>query len=79
MSAAETPFFPEGTKPVRKGVYKTRHRAGDYEFFQHWNGEFWGYYSKSPKKALRERDGHSVCQRPEWCGLAQKPKKAGGK
>ena len=70
MSAALTPWFPEGTKPVHQGVYQT----SDKTTYQYWDGECWGYCASEPAKAMSPSEyAKGTFQNPIWRGLAYDP------
>jgi hypothetical protein len=59
-------YNPAGTKPEAVGVYATRGYVNDPVMYQHWNGEFWGYYENTPGIAKRFAGDKSERQNPEW-------------
>jgi hypothetical protein len=64
-----TPWFVAGQQnPVRVGVYQTP--AGDYK---HWDGRYWGWFARSPKRAEQEQCGHSGPTQTvfKWRGLTK--------
>lgn len=74
---ATTQWFGPEIKPVRIGVYQTRHDAREllsYPSYQHWNGEWWGFYGNTLEIASRDGKSKSSFQYPEWRGLAEEPK-----
>lgn len=66
----KTDWFPAGKRPHRKGVYQTD--AG----YQHWNGEFWGFFCNCANEAYANKNWKSFVQRPRWRGLTQNPEAA---
>ncbi len=68
--SAVTPWFPANVKPIRVGVYQT------VLGYQHWNGEFWGQWSRTQVVAFRDANRKSQFQTPLWRGLASDPNEA---
>ena len=67
-----TPWFVNGEKPARVGVYEVG-EDGHRRWFQHWNGRWWGYFDTNPKDAQRFGRRQSMYQNFRWRGLASKP------
>jgi len=72
---SKTPWFEPGTNPVHRGVYEcTWYDSGHYGLtFQHWNGQFWGYYATKASIAYANRAFESSRQYNYWRGLSEKP------
>lgn len=69
-----TPWFPQGTKPARKGVYETAPRhSGFRPLYQFWDGEKWGGWNMYQHGAYNNRLSASREQEPLWRGLASNP------
>lgn len=69
-----TPWFVNGEKPARPGVYETKDSLyADRPMYQHWNGRFWGYFCLSINAAKNQGDRRSCWEKPQWRGLASKP------
>lgn len=72
-----TPWFPHGTKPVRKGVYNTKSAWCSWDAegaYQYWNGTQWKCTDATAAGAYRDRMYRSDYQEVEWRGLAEPPK-----
>lgn len=69
-----TPWFVNGEKPVRKGVYKVRTCGGDG--FAYWDGQRWGWRVPYVRLADTWRDTTGATQGTgkHWRGLAYNPK-----
>ena len=81
MSAAVTPWFDAGVKPVRKGVYETDIPKCIYnaeQSFQCWDGRTWRGYSNTPNNAANSVNAEfeSSHQNVQWRGLAANPAEA---
>jgi len=71
----KTPWFKGETKPIHIGVYETKHPLlPTSTTYQHWNGNKWGRYRRSPELAQEAQMYPSDYQRQPWRGLAKKPK-----
>lgn len=70
-----TPWFVNGEKPARNGVYAVNSRMGREHVFSHWNGDFWGWVSESVATArhFRNRPTPREFKSVIWRGLAEKP------
>lgn len=70
-----TPWFGNGEKPVREGVYQQK--SGDRPArlgYQRWlNGEWMTWHSTFEEAAEDERAVHGSYQNDPWRGLAEKP------
>jgi len=69
-----TEWYPGDVKPARPGVYETRIKGDIRQWFQHWNGEYFGYSSPSTFGAYASRSSKSIFDFCEWRGLAHNPK-----
>lgn len=82
-----TPWFVNGEKPVRPGVYsvscRRQHQTG--EWYSHWDGQCFGPFSLEPQRAEvaharykkagdHVHAGNAVLPRGSWRGLAEEPK-----
>ena len=65
-----TPWFNPEDLPVHIGVYKTStFEDKKRTFYSYWNGDFWGFESHNPDRALGFKDSKSGIQSKFWCGL----------
>ncbi len=74
--AKEIGPFRAGTKPARKGVYKTQPGKGSNVrgfVYQYWDGEQWHWYTPDANSAAlyQTSDTISKYQSPRWWGLDQ--------
>jgi hypothetical protein len=69
-----TEWFPDGVKPARPGVYETRLKGDINQWFQYWNGEYFGFSGGSTLDAYKNRSSKSIFSHIEWRGLAEDPK-----
>lgn len=73
MSKQElTPWFVNGEKPRRKGVYRVR--VGGVSGFAYWNGSRWAWRCSSVHQADNDRSTAGASQKKHWRGLASDPK-----
>jgi hypothetical protein len=75
MKPALTPWFSAEVRPAHDGVYETRDCDGIVSY-QHWNGDFWGFFAFTIKEAYEGGDSPSYQQHNDWRGLAEDPEKA---
>ena len=73
-----TPWFVNGEKPARPGVYNVSCRKLDQsgDWWSHWNGEAWSDASTDKKKWQwrgYDLDGLFFSAKGSWRGLAQDP------
>lgn len=75
MSAAKlTPWFKNGVKPARKGVYQQMNGGRNRLGYQRWNGMNWGTWFETAEEAAQSTDRAAACyQSDPWRGLAAKP------
>jgi hypothetical protein len=66
-----TPWFSNGHKPTRPGVYERRYASGSI-LFAEWTGHNWLMRHYWPHTAARERMVSSAVA--SWRGLAEEPK-----
>jgi hypothetical protein len=69
-----TPWFPGDVKPVRPGVYM---QWCGFELdvgYQHWNGEFWGFWCSTVEAASQYKNTRASTQDEPWRGLMEEPK-----
>lgn len=68
-----TPWFVNGEKPAREGVYQQRN--GNRELgYQRWTGSRWMFWSATVSGAqLADMPAAGEYQNDPWRGLASKP------
>lgn len=68
---AKTPWFEWWRKPARPGVYEVQLGDPDTEKFAHYDGQRWGWWADTPKKAASQkvRTAAGAFQRKTWRGL----------
>jgi hypothetical protein len=67
-----TPWFTDGQKPARPGVYQQRCSLGKQLGYQRWDGVHWYAWSLSPQKAAASNVIADDCfQNDPWRGLAK--------
>lgn len=75
-----TPWFVDGEKPARPGVYNVscRKEAQTGRYYGYWNGRFWVFgVAETPESAarLKQRVARGyVASNGSWRGLAEAPK-----
>lgn len=73
-----TPWFVNGEKPVRPGVYERQQFSLWPQVFSYWGGKSFGYLGSTPDEAVRafaQSGGRaSYHQNRPWRGLAEEPK-----
>ncbi|QMV33104.1 hypothetical protein KMC49_gp36 [Ralstonia phage Firinga] len=63
--------FPRGTRPWRRGAYKTMPKPNSNMVgFQYWNGAYWGLIRSTPYLAKKNGRTRSSHQKPKWWGIA---------
>lgn len=69
-----TPWFVNGERPVRKGVYQQMN-GQDRLGYQYWDGVFWHGWAETARAARKDYGiaAHSH-QNDPWRGLAHPPK-----
>lgn len=69
-----TPWFRNGEKPARKGVYQQMSGTGDRLGYQRWDGKRWMVWCETAEAAAGKHIPvrHSS-QGDPWRGLAEKP------
>ena len=78
MNQELTPWFVNGEKPSRPGVYNVSARKDDQSvyWFARWDGMQWYMAHSNVSSAMREQFGMGLrWSRGSWRGLAQNPKK----
>ena len=72
-----TPWFVNGEKPVRQGVYQQKNEDGDVGY-QRWYRGLWCAWFESPEAAAACTTPAAISfQWDPWRGLASDPKKGG--
>lgn len=70
-----TPWFKNGERPARRGVYEVSLRGGDVGWFSYWDGKSWGWVTQRGHGAAFDARGWPSCAIVEnWRGLASDPK-----
>lgn len=70
-----TPWFVNGEKPVRKGVYQQKSGSGRLLGYQRWDGKHWCTWHENAETAGKDREAVvSFHQNDPWRGLAHPPK-----
>lgn len=82
-----TPWFVNGEKPARPGVYNVSCRRTNQsgEWYSPWNGKNFGCFDRDPKQAELRRKmqgagrnglgaGNEVLPSGSWRGLAEEPR-----
>ena len=70
-----TPWFVNGEKPVRKGVYQQMCGSGRKLGYQQWTGKHWCDWCETPEMAATYFDPVvTFHQNDPWRGLAHPPK-----
>lgn len=67
-----TPWFMNGEKPARKGVYRVR--SDGFYGFAYWDGRLWAWRCSSVAEANDDRLTTGASQTKHWRGLAHPPK-----
>ena len=69
-----TPWFVNGEKPARDGLYEVRSVIGQHPVFSYWDGKRWGWICPTKGEAEKRRRERTYRQDCEWRGLAEEPK-----
>lgn len=65
MKLKRTPWYPQGTHPVRRGYYERIYTDGIY--LHYWDGKFWRHEKTSPQPHWRQVNDY-----PLWRGLVRR-------